>query len=215
MSKIESNIGDRFYRWTVIDVLGGIGGKSAVKVRCDCGKEKIMHLYVLKRGGSKSCGCFRREKISFCVRNRPHKHNLSKHPLFQVWRAMKSRCYNKNTAQYNDYGGRGILVCYEWINDFKRFYDWCITNGYQKGLQIDREDNNLGYNENNCRFVTPQKSMRNTRRNNIIEYNGVKKCITDWASDLGLTANGLSGRLKRWPLDKALSIKNIRNEVCT
>jgi hypothetical protein len=91
------------------------------------------------------------------------KHGLRRHPIFTLWANIKSRCKNQNHPKYKDYGGRGISICNEWNDDFKTFYDWCITNGWQQGLEIDRVNNNGNYEPSNCRFVTRTQNMRNTR----------------------------------------------------
>lgn len=75
-------------------------------------------------------------------------HLLKKHPLYRRWCNIKSRCYNPNTHNYSNYGGKGIILCDEWRNDFKAFYDWCMINGYHKDLTLDRIDSNGHYNLN-------------------------------------------------------------------
>jgi hypothetical protein len=75
---------------------------------------------------------------------------------------MKARCSNPKDKDYHRYGGRNIQVCDEWKNDFKTFYDFCVQNGYQKGLEIDRIDNDGNYEPSNCRFVTSAENIRNS-----------------------------------------------------
>lgn len=209
MAKYKVDIGDRFGRWVVIENLGSIldnnSFKVTVKVQCDCGIVKQHFLSTLRYGLSKSCGCFRKENAGELIKSRDHKHNLSKHPLYILWRGMKCRCHNINDKGYPNYGARGIFVCDEWKGDFKKYYDWAIKNGWQKGLIIDRMDNNKGYHPDNCRFVSPSISMRNTRRNVMIEHNGKSQCITDWATDLSITTQALKKRLKKWDDNTALS----------
>lgn len=67
------------------------------------------------------------------------KHGLSKHPLHNVWHGIKCRCYGKSSKGYNNYGALGVIMCDEWKNNFKSFYDWAISNGWEKGLQIDKD----------------------------------------------------------------------------
>lgn len=130
---------------------------------CSCGNKFITTITKVKMGHTKSCGCYQ----SKLLKERITKHGLCKHPLHTVWRGMKTRCYNENDKYYNCYGGRGITVCKEWINDFKCFYDWAITNGYKKGLTIDRKENDGGYIPNNCRFVTNAENSRNSRQTKL------------------------------------------------
>lgn len=99
------------------------------------------------------------------------KHGLSDHPLYDIWNAMKQRCYNKNCKSYTNYGGRGIEICTEWYNAPKEFIEWALGNRYKKGLDIDRINNDNNYKPSNCRFVTASDNLRNRR---IFNSTGVK-----------------------------------------
>lgn len=79
---------------------------------------------------------------------------------------IKSRCYNENCKDYNNYGGRGIIL-EECFDTFDKFFDWSINNGYEDNLEIDREDNDGNYSVENCRWVIKAENSRNTRRNII------------------------------------------------
>ena len=114
-------------------------------------------------------------------------HGLTCHKVYTVWCCLKSRCYNKNEKSYHDYGGRGIEVCKEWIKDFKSFYDWSMSNEWEEGLQIDRIDNDKGYEPSNCRFVSQLFNANNKReiqKNNTSGYRGVSwhKSTMKWQS---------------------------------
>lgn len=91
------------------------------------------------------------------------RHGLSRTPLYKKWYGMKSRCYNPNVRNYNNWGGRGITICDEWKDDFLQFYEWSINNGYKDGLSLDRTNNNGNYTPTNCRFITLAEQQGNKR----------------------------------------------------
>jgi hypothetical protein len=93
---------------------------------------------------------------------RNKKHGLYYHPLYAVWNTMKSRCRCPTNNKYDYYGGRGIALCDEWNNP-EPFIEWALANGWERGLQIDREDNNGNYEPGNCRFVTSKVNSNNRR----------------------------------------------------
>lgn len=92
------------------------------------------------------------------------KHGYHKTRLYRIFGAMKQRCYNKNHDKYHYYGGRGITICQDWLNDFMSFRTWAYSNGYSEDLTIDRIDNNGNYEPSNCRWVDDKIQHRNTRR---------------------------------------------------
>ncbi len=84
-----------------------------------------------------------------------------KNALWGVYGTMRQRCENSGNPKYHRYGGRGICVCDEWVKEFESFYLWAMANGYERGLQIDRRDNDGNYTPMNCRFVTAAVNTRN------------------------------------------------------
>jgi hypothetical protein len=96
-------------------------------------------------------------------------HGLRNHKLYQIWLAMKQRCYNKNKINYKHYGMRGIEVCNDWLNSFQCFYDFCILNGWKEGLQIDRIDNDGNYEPNNCQLISQAENLGVGKRRKRID----------------------------------------------
>jgi len=84
--------------------------------------------------------------------------------LFDRYYHMLDRCYNPKNEGYDNYGGRGIVVCDEWRESKHKFFEWCLLNGYDESLDLDRTDNNKGYDPGNCRFITHKENMKNRRR---------------------------------------------------
>lgn len=171
--------------------------KQIWEFECDCGNKKKIILSDVKSGKTKSCGC-----VQFI---RKKKHGLTRHKLYFIWNSIKYRCYNKKAKYYYNYGGRGILMCEEWKTDFKTFYDWSLNNGWKPGLEIDRKDNNLGYNPENCRFVTNKINSNNKRNNRLIKFNDKIQTLAQWSEELNIKSDTLLYRLKHWTIKQALT----------
>lgn len=186
MSKIIDLTDMRFGRLTVISrALNDKYGRATWLCRCDCGEKCIISGHRLRRGNTVSCGCYKRDK---CI-NQHTIHNLSSTRLYSIWVNMKQRCYNPKASRYERYGGRGITVCSEWINDFQAFHDWAIVNGYSDDLSIDRINNNSGYSPDNCRWVTIEKQAKNKTNNVNVTVHGVTHTIAEWAKISGVSYN--------------------------
>lgn len=128
--------------------------------------------------------------------------------LYKIWCGMKYRCYNANYDGYNNYGGRGIIVCQEWINDFGNFYEWAIKNGYKDTLTIERIDVNGNYCPENCKWATMKEQENNKRNNTVLEYNGEKRTVSEWADKLQVSKETLYSRLKSgWSVERVLTEK--------
>lgn len=183
MGKAKNLTGQKFGRLTVIKRNGtSKSGKIIWECRCDCGKIKNVVSASLINGGTKSCGCLQKEyAITQCIKllNSNIKHNMTNTRLYRIWDRMKQRCNNENIDCYNDYGGRGIKICQDWLNDFMNFYNWAIESGYQDNLTIDRKDNDGNYEPNNCRWITNQEQQYNKRNTILIEYKGSIKTILE------------------------------------
>lgn len=106
--------------------------------------------------------------------------------LYGVWSGMMHRCEDRNRDKYSSYGARGIYVCDEW-HDPNAFIDWAQENGYARGLQIDRIDNDGPYSPENCRWVTPKQNARNTRRNKFMTLCGIRKTVAEWCETLEIS----------------------------
>jgi hypothetical protein len=131
------------------------------------------------------------------------KHGLSKHPLHNVWHGIKCRCYGKTSKPYKKYGALGVIMCEEWKNNFKSFYDWAIANGWEKGLQIDKDikSKELGveanlYSPERCSVVTAKVNSNNKSSNRVITFNGQTKTLSEWADITGIHRNTIRVRLE-------------------
>ena len=170
MTKLIDITGQKFGRLTVLKYIS----YPKWLCLCDCGKDKIIRGNDLKSGKTQSCGCLRIDKnIEFKSKNR--KNDIR---FYKIWCNMKQRCLNPNIEAYKDYGGRGIIICNEWLNSFDMFkkdmyfsYIEHIKMFGEKNTFIDRKDNNKGYNTSNCRWATRTEQNNNQRvkKNRIIQ----------------------------------------------
>ena len=207
--KIKIKINDKFNRLRVIDIFKD-KYKYYAKCECDCGKviDKIV-LRSLLSENTKSCGCLNSELTI----QRNLKHGMKTREkgasrLYGIWSDMRRRCNNVNRKNANNYALKGIKVCQEWDN-FSNFYHWSINNGYNEALTLERKDNSLGYNPDNCCWISKSEQAKNRTTNHYITYNGETKTLTDWAKTLDINRTTLQSRLRRgWTIEQAFSTHN-------
>lgn len=197
--------GQRFGRWLVLRTERDKNNKSLCVCLCDCGNYKNVSAYELKRGGSKSCGCFARELLSL----RQRKHGMCYTPAYKAWYRMIRRCNSSKSDKWKDYGGRGITVCQKWHN-FEAFY--ADMGEPPTGKTLDRIDCNGNYSPENCRWSDARTQTRNRRISINVEFQGQVKPLQVWADEKGLRYDTLWKRLKirGWSVEKALTVKEGR-----
>lgn len=138
----------------------------------------------------------------------------TQHPLYRVWKGMKYRCGNPNSKDYANYGGRGVYVCNEWVNDFAVFYLWAVDAGWESGLQLDRQDNDGPYHPDNCRWATRRQNMDNRRSTRRFEYEGdllTAREIYDRSNPVVNFVAFLRRLYEGWSVDDAINLHNMIN----
>jgi len=195
-------VNSRFGRLVVMSPAAASGGHRRLVCRCDCGTVRSFRETHLMAGATKSCGCLMREAASTRLR----RHGKTKTPEYGIWKTMKSRCGNRNTQSYVNYGGRGITVCDRWKNSFEAFL---LDMGERpsRAHSIDRRDGTKGYSPDNCRWATPMEQAANSTKPRVLTMNGVSDSIAGWARRTGLTSATIDLRLRNrgWSVERALT----------
>lgn len=165
---------------------------------CDCGNEKIIAYSDLMSGNTRSCGCLSLE-LSLARFTTHGSTADGNYPLEYRSRARAiSRCYDKNDPSYKHYGGRGIEVCQRWLG--RDGYSNFISDMGKRPTpkhSIDRINVNGNYEPSNCRWATIKQQANNKRNNRIIELNGQKKTINEWADFYGIKITTVRNRYYR------------------
>lgn len=168
---------------------------------CLCGEDKWVISDALKTGATRSCGCLNDEA------RRTPKHggtiNAKHTPEYATWHSMKQRCTNPTNRRFNRYGGRGIVVCPQWMNSFPRFL--ADMGPRPLSTSLDRIDNDGNYSPDNCRWAANILQSRNTSRNRFFTLNGETLCLADWSKRTGIAHATLHHRLKIWSVERALT----------
>ncbi len=193
MGQIINLTGLPFGRLTVLEQGEKAGnGKKQWICECVCGRTTLVRSDALIAGHIKSCGCLFKETAG------QHKitHGKTGTREYRSWCAMKARC--RFDLRYTE---RGILVCKRWLDSFEAFAEdmgECPT-----GLTLDRKDNNLGYNPENCRWATVSEQQQNTRANVLV----FGKPLAVWAKELGVKQHTLYSRAKRgWSESEIIAV---------
>lgn len=161
--------GEKYGRLTAIrkDSQGSRKAKGKWLFKCDCGNELLCTANRVRTGNTKSCGCQKSDSSSErgkesikLLHQQQVTHGMTGSRIYRTYKNMKSRCYNPHVKCYEYYGGKGITICDDWLQDPQKFINWAISHGYNDNLTIERKDSNKGYSPDNCEFITQSEQAR-------------------------------------------------------
>lgn len=211
MNRVVNMSGRTFGRWTVTGLADHQQPKrpKAWLCKCSCGQIKSINGNSLRRGLSTSCGCLQREIT--IARNYKHGHGHGS-PEYNSWKHMVRRCADPRNNRYANYGGRGIKVCDRW-SDFLTF----LADMGPKpvpSFTIDRVDNDKDYCPENCRWSDSLTQARNKTNSVVLECDGDRRTMAEWAEVSGLNIQTLWARINRgWSAKKAIFFPVRLNKV--
>lgn len=200
--------GQRFGRLFVASSAGkSHDNRPQWRCLCDCGAERLTVQKDLLSGHTKSCGCTRIEKL----RQTQLKHGMYNSSEYGIWKEMRRRCYNPRSVGYPSYGGRGIVVCGRWKNDFSAFYE---DLGPRPSLKhsIDRIDNDGNYEPSNVRWATKEMQDNNRQETILVSFDGETRSLKQWSKQLGISYTTLRYRYHEgWPAEKMFAAPGQRS----
>lgn len=185
--------GKKYGRVTALMAVGVNRSRGMVWLcRCDCGKDFNGTGSEIRYGRITSCPtCAAKNKLDGVTT-----HGLTKHPIYHIWLAIKRRCENPRAKGFDNYGGRGIVVCDRWRASFVDFLA-DMGNRPTPMYTIERNDTNGNYEPSNCRWATRLEQANNKRNNKKIVIGGVSKNLCEWARHAGVNESAIRNRLKR------------------
>lgn len=202
MSAFLDLTGQRFGRLVVIRRAPTVSGRNTRWLcRCDCGVEKAIFRGSLRKGGTVSCGCWRKALGHVCNRT----HGMRESPEYEIWSGMKKRCYNSRTKSYARYGGRGVTVCERWRGSFEAFLE---DMGQRPSPQhtLERISSDGPYAPDNCKWATQAEQQNNRTNNRRITFRGETLTVAQWARRVGMRIGTLHHRLQHgWGEEQALT----------
>lgn len=110
---------------------------------------------------------------------------------------MKTRCYGENQRkQYSCY--ENCCICYEWLEDAKKFYNWAdehyytIDNLPDSNIQLDKDilvPGNLVYSPDTCMFIPDKMNLffKSLNKKSVFLPPGVRKLKNEkYQSEIGI-----------------------------
>lgn len=132
---------------------------------------------------------------------------MSKSRLYQVWNGIRARCLKEGSCNYKHYGARGIKVLWASFEHF--LSDMGPT--YQRGLSIERKDNNGHYCKDNCVWANRSQQQRNKTTSELLTCNEESMVISAWSEKLGIPITTLCSRIsKGWGVQRTLTTPRIK-----
>ena len=171
----DYNIGEKRNYLTIIGYAKDYDGRTRLVCLCDCGNVRLENQSLWRAGKVKSCGCKHDELVKISNPIDPRKQTY----VYAVWNRQH----------------RTEFWCDEW-QDFDKFYEWSIDNGYEKGKRLHRNDSCKDFSPENCHWGAKSDYKPKTRRKHYDVF-GEKLTVTEMGGKYGILPATIAYRLKQ------------------
>jgi hypothetical protein len=121
---------------------------------------------------------------------------MSRSKEVYAYQKMLGRCYSERSAQYKNYGARGIVVCEQWRASVAQFLA-DMGPAPSPAHSLERLDVDGNYCPENCVWATAKEQQRNRRNNLRVEWKGETRPLAEWCEKLGLSYARTHARLRK------------------
>ena len=198
----KCHIGEIHGIYTIVDMTGEKDKYGHWIYKCVCNECGCIRLCKYAHVASPSqvvTKCHHRKSIT---KTFVHYYPWENKRLKNIYKGMLDRCYNDNDKSYKWYGGNGIRVCQEWIDNPGLFEEWSLSNGYSDNLTIDRINENEDYCPRNCQWISFEENSRKAGNVNWITVANETLTGKQWSEKLQLGVNTINNAIKKYGIEK-------------
>lgn len=201
--------GKKFGTLTVLGYAGrrlqvGGGGVNCWWCCCECGEITRADTRSLTTGHTTSCGCAKRGAAARRCTTHGQAHRGQKQAEYNLWCNMIARCHREAHGAYLNYGGRGIVVCDRWRNDFAAFLA-DMGPRPSRCHSVERRDVDGNYEPGNCFWATPEEQAFNKHNTVQIAYRGETVSASEFGRRIGLSSHSVIERISRGESPEAIA----------
>jgi hypothetical protein len=206
MTAANDLTGQVFTRLTVLSRASSTPqGKAMWRCRCECGAEVVTRAELLRRGKTKSCGCYIRDIAPHVRRSHGASSGGKLTPEYKTWLGVRRRCLDEKCVGYQGYGARGVKMHPEWASDYNAFLA-DVGPKPSPAHSIDRIDPTGNYEPGNVRWILRSAQNRNKRRHLTVTIDGKEMLLIEACERFGADYFVVRSRLQRgWDHYRALT----------
>lgn len=206
----QNLLGKRFGKLTVVSPCGKRG--ASWNCRCECGATRKLYTSDLLGNHNITCGCGAGKQTLRHGFAAGESEGKPRHRFYRIWDGIRKRCTKPDDDHYPRYGGRGVKLHWQNIDQFKddmfASYEKHVEQFGELDTTIDRIDNDGDYCKENCRWATRKEQGRNRATNVHINYRGRKMTVSEYAEIKGVSRLPIYSLLNRYSEAKTKRIVN-------